>query len=480
MIIIQLILFIALRKEVFADTAPALQEVPQIESKAELDQLIEGEFSEDFKGSPITLQVRDADVSDVLRLIGEASGFNIMIGEGVKGKLSLSLVDVPWNQALDVVLRTLRLGAERNRNVLRIVTLKNLAAEKTEEFLAKKATEANTFQVTQVVPVNYAKLSDLQKVLLKFSSTSDGSAEAPVSGRVEVDERTNSLVLQDTSKNVQKMKKLIQLLDLQSQQVFITAKIVEANESFSQLLSGSFGIGSLGASQSFMSFAGGNPLDSLMGSPGVFNSGTLISSTSNPVGGIVNGTVGFSPSVSFLPGVSRLNALLGLGEEEQQLKVISSPQLVVLNREKASILEGTPVLVPGVTTVNGVGTVPTATVQSANVSLSVRPTVTHDGNVLLDLNVSKDVPVVLPSGGQGVGARNMSTFVAVESGATLVIGGIYTLQTSKTAQGFPILRKIPLIGGLFGSESEQTTRSELLIFITPRILNPKDSTEPVT
>jgi type IV pilus assembly protein PilQ len=130
--------------------------------------------------------------------------------------------------------------------------------------------------------------------------------------------------------------------------------------------------------------------------------------------------------------------------------------------------------VPGTTTQNGI-TVPGNTVQTANVSLEVKPIVTNDGSILMELSVSKDVPVPLTGGLGGIGARNIKTTVLVESGSTLVIGGIYTMQTNHTSTGFPILRKLPLIGALFGSENDSTDRSELFIFITPRILNSRES-----
>jgi type IV pilus assembly protein PilQ len=271
------------------------------------------------------------------------------------------------------------------------------------------------------------------------------------------------------------MKKLVEILDTQTPQVMIEAKVIEATEGFSKSLTGSLGVGNPGTNSYLASFAGGNPVDSLIGSPGVFANGTAVSSQSSPAGGTPNGTFGISPQISFIPGVSRLNALLSWGESESQLKIVSSPKTVVLNKQKATIVEGTPVLVPGSTTVAGVGTVATTTVQSANVSLSVKPTVTNDASVLLDLTVTKDIPVSLPGGNQGIGNRNINTLVLVESGTTLVIGGIYTMQSNKSSSGFPILRKIPILGALFGSDSENTDRSELFIFVTPRILNPKEA-----
>ena len=444
--------------------------------KTFLDEFTQNKETQRFTGKLVSLQIKDGDVEDVLRLIGEASGFNVIIGEDVKGKISLSLVDVPWDQALDVVLHTMHLGADRTNNILRVGSLASLTAEKTAELSASTIALASMPRVTRVFPVSYARLADLQTLLSKFVSVAAtgaggtaGAAGGATASIVQLDERTNSIVVRDTIENLDRIKKLIEILDTQTPQVMIEAKVIEATEGFSKSLTGSLGFGGNGDPAAFGSFAGGNPLDPLIGTPGVFSGGDKVGNASN-VAGALNGTFGLSPSLSFLPGISRLNAVLSWGESENQLKIVSSPKTVVLNKESATIVSGTPVLVPGTTTQNGI-TVPANSVQSANVSLTVKPIVTNDGSVLMELSVSKDVPVSLTGGLGGIGTRNIKTTVLVESGSTLVIGGIYTMQTDHTSSGFPILRKIPIIGALFGSESESTNRSELFIFITPRILN---------
>lgn len=464
-----------------SDVAPATGGA----QKTKLDEFVESKEAKKFTGSPVSLQVRDADVADVLRLIGEASGFNIIVGDGVKGKVTLSLIDVPWDQALDVVLHTLHLGAERSHNILRVVTLSDLTNEKLEEYKAIQAAEASAPRVTKVFPISYASLTDLQTIITKFASSTPpqaagatpGANTTPTSapGIVQIDARTNSLIVRDLPDQIERMKKLIEILDTQTPQVMIEAKVIEATEGFTKSLNGSLGIATNSSGNVFGSFAGGNPIDQLVGTPGVFATGADISAQSSPSGGTPNGTLGFSPSLSFLPGSPRLNALLSWGESETQVKIVASPKTVVMNKEKANIIQGTPVLVPGTTTVAGVGTVPTTTVQQANVSLSVKPTVTNDGSVLLDLTVTKDVPFPLPGGNFGIGNRNITTLVLVDSGSTLVIGGIYSMQSSHNSSGFPILRKIPILGALFGNETESTDRTELFIFVTPRILNPREA-----
>jgi type IV pilus assembly protein PilQ len=459
--------------------------------KTTLDEYVENRTARKFSGRPITLQLRDVDLSDVFRMIGEASGFNIIVGDDVKGKITLSLVDVPWDQALDVVLHSARLGAERSNNILRIGTLQGLTQEKLDEYRAKKAAEANTPQVTRVFPISFSNLTDLQGLLTKFTAgissmvgaSVPGAADlAPPQAIVQVDNRTNSIIVRDLPDNIERMRKLIEILDTQTPQVMIEAKVVEASESFGKSLSGSLGLGNGGSgSQFFASMAGANPVDSLIGSAtttsSVFPTGTDVGLRSAPEAGAPNGTFGLSPNVSFIPGLGRLNAILSWGESESQVKIVASPRTVVLSKEKATIVQGTPVLIPGTTTVAGVGTVATTSVQSANVSLSVKPSVTNEGSVLLDLEIKKDVPMPLAggSGQQGIGTRNINTLVLVESGSTLVIGGIYTVQNNQSGSGFPFLRKLPILGALFGQSNDSTDRTELFIFITPRIINMKEA-----
>jgi len=430
-----------------------------------LNQFIETRSTGRFSGSPVTIQVRDADLVDVFRLIGEASGFNIVMGDDVKGKITLSLERVPWDQALDLILRTQQLGAERTHNVLRIVSLANLAKEKRLELEAQVAAQASTPRVTRIFPISYASLGDLQTLLTRFaaSTSAGGNLNDPV--LIQSDERTNSILVRDTPDNVEKMRKLIEILDTQTPQVMIESKIVEASENFNNTLNGAFAFSATDN--------GGNVL-------GDFSFNGLTTSTATAlVPGTTTGAIAstFSPSINFIPGIRRLNALLTLTEAESRLKVIGSPKVVVLNKESANIVSGQPVLIPSSTVQSGI-VVGTSSVQQANMTLTVRPTVTNDGSILLDLTVSRDVPVPLVGGTStqsGIANRNLRTKVLVGSGNTLVIGGVYTQTTTHTESGFPFLRKIPVLGALFGKREDSTQRAELFIFVTPRVLNEKEA-----
>jgi type IV pilus assembly protein PilQ len=453
-----------------------------------------------YQGKHITLQVKNAELADVFRLIGEASGFNIVLAPGVVGTTSLSLVDVPWDLALDTILTNQSLGAERNLNVLRINTLSAMTSEKQEQLRAKQAAEATAPKVTKIFPISYAKPKDLVQLLARFGSsqpqggfsgsTSDsgsgtsgssgqGASGSSSTGSFMVDERTNSIVVQDIQENIERIGKIIALLDTQTPQVLIEAKIVEAAEGFGSGISGGLGGGFSGNSTkypSFFSVNGGNPVDPLIGTPGQFTDGASISKLSS--GDAIGITTGFGiPSFKLLGATFKLNAFLTLNESESKSKLVSNPKMVVLNKEAANIVQGQPVAIPTIVYENGIQRT-SVQVQSANLDLKVTPTVTSDGNILMDIDVSNDYPSKAAGSSEsfGIAKRSIKTKVIAASGSTLVIGGILSSSTSEEEGGIPFLRKIPLIGDLlFGSKKSGGTRNELYIFITPRTLNEKES-----
>ncbi len=434
--------------------------------QSNLGTFMETMQSKRFSGKPVTIQVRDAELSDVLRLIAEASGFNILVGDGVGGKITLSLVDVPWDQALDVILSSKRLGAERRNSILRVATLANLTAEKEEELRAKRASEKAAPRITRVFPISYADAPALQTLLQSFSNASaapegGAGAAAGVGASIQIDQRTNSLIVQDTAAGLAKIARLITLLDTETPQVLIEAKIVEASEDFSKNLSGQLGISTISGGRGiFGSFAGGEAVGAL--------------NTAAVPGSSPASKIGFSPTLGFLPSLKRLNALLQINETSNDTRVIASPKTVVLNKKTASILQSSPVGIP-VTTLGAAGApVNSIQVLQANLSLNVTPTVTNTGSVLLTLDISRDTvegtaeqPLVAP--------RNLKTEVLVDSGSTLVLGGVHVNSKNKSEYGIPFLKDIPLLGILFGGSSTTEKKTELLIFVTPRIINERAS-----
>jgi type IV pilus assembly protein PilQ len=314
--------------------------------------------------------------------------------------------------------------------------------------------------VTRVFPISYANLATLTNLLSQFGNFRGGSTGTTAS-TIQSDERTNSVIVQDLPENIDRMKKLIDILDTQTPQVLIEGKIVDASERFAKNLQGQFA--ALGSSDRYFSAFNGASTDTLLGSTGV---------ATGPVGGA---SFGFSPNLTYIPGLARLNALLSLSETETETKVIQSPRLVVRSGAKAEIADSRPVAVPAPPS-GGLGSsIQQFTIEEATLGLSVTPTVANDGNVKLLIEMTRGAAEAAGGGLSGVAEKKLTTEVYVESGSTLVIGGIYSMSDQTETGGFPILRKIPILGALFGGETRSTSRNELFIFITPRILNEKES-----
>lgn len=425
-----------------------------------IDRALDAQKTQNFSGKPITVQVRDMDIKEALKLIGDASGFNIVVGDGVSGKVTLSLVDVPWDQVLDIVLRSQKLGADRKYNVLRVMPIAKLNEEKKEEQKTKALSKVSQPRITKIFPVSYADPNQLQNIAKQFLQSDVLEAQEAgvnVPPVIQVDVRTNSLIIQDFQDNVNKVTKLIELLDRQTPQVMIEARIVEAREQFTKNISGQLGLGGSGY---MYSFNGGNP------------TADLATTTLN---GATQGAFGLKPSVRFLPGNASLATFLKIQETQSNAKIVASPRVVVLNKESANIVQGIPILIP-VTVTNGLnGVTQGVALDSVNISLNVKPQVTNDGSVIMDLQVQRDASQDLGNNNTGKSNRQIQTKVLVDSGATLVIGGIFTSDVSESESGFPYLRKIPILGWLFGTQGTQALRSELFIFVTPRILNTERS-----
>lgn len=439
-------------------------EAPAATPEGRIDQFLEAAAAKTYFGRHITLQVKDADLVDVFKLIGETSGFNMVIGSDVVGKVTLSLVDVPWDLALDTILTTNKLGAERTGNVLRVAMLASLTAEKVAQQQAKAAAENSAPRITRIFPLSYATGASLLPVLSRFGGGQAGiTVGTAARDTIIVDERTNSLIIQDTSDNLERMAKIIRLLDRQTPQVQIEAKIIEASENFSKSIGGSFAVAGAppwgGAGGSFMQGKTISPPDL----PGNSAAGSSTSTGAN--------ALGMALKIGALANL-RLTALLNLAETEGKNRVLASPRTVVLNKQTSTIVQGIPVLVPVTVQNPANGSSISATeVRSANLSLGVTPTVTNDGNIVMNLTVTNDTAQSLGGGASGIGTRNINTQVVAESGSTIAIGGVYRMTENEGKTGIPGLRNLPLIGSLFGSEESGSTRSELFIFVTPRILN---------
>ncbi len=431
-----------------------------------IDQFKSSQETRKFVGSPMSLEVRDAELTDVLQLIARYSGFNIVVDEDVRGKLTLSLTDVPWDQVLDTVLRTKQLGGERNGNLLRIARLEAIRKEREDVLQSQKIEQRVIPKKVALFPLNYAALGDMENLIKPFLSVQAAQNQAGSDQGdlpfVNQDVRTNTLIVRDIPEVLQRVKAVIEQIDVPTPQILIEGKVVEASENLSKGISGNLSLFGDGSTQFGVAAAGAN-VDSLLGTGGEVAFGAASGKAS---------ILGFQPDLSIISGFNRLKALLQLEESEGQSKTLASPRVVVRNNVKATITDGTPFLTARVVqTINGGAT--GQEVGSANLSLTVTPTVANDGNVLLKLNMTRDTPKVLAGDLSGNAQRSIETEVYVESGSTLAIGGIFTSDEEHNEQGFPWLRKIPVLGWFFGGSTDSTNRKELFIFITPRILNPQ-------
>jgi type IV pilus assembly protein PilQ len=452
------------KKAELPETPSAVTQTAKVAESDAISTVMSGEATQKFTGSPITLKLKDADVHDVLRMISDASGFNIIVNPSVQGRLTLSLDQVPWDQALDVVLTTLKLGAERNESVLRVLPKDMLIREKQEEIDQKKLVAVATPRITRVFPISYADMSQLSSLLQTYANSQNNTPGASgIPTTILVDQNTQSLIIRDTTENVERMRKMIQLLDVQTPQVLIETKTVEASESFNKDLEGQFQLGTshwtgnINGPATAATGLAGNAGQAATAS-GSTGSG---SSRQNGLSILIGGAYGIAASLTYAESISKV-------------KVVSSPKTVVLSGKTSSINQ---VTAYSITNTNqgsvGVAATTTTVSASANTKMDVTPRVTNDGSIFMKLNLSRDVLNLSNPTAPIAEPRTLTTEVIVDSGSTLVIGGILNIDENHTEEGIPWLRNIPILGALFGSNIDQNSKSELMFFVTPRILNQK-------
>jgi len=415
-----------------------------------------------FVGRNISLQVKDADVRDVVNFLAEESGANIVMSDDVEGKISLKLRRVPWDQALVTVMRTKGLGYVRQGNVLRISTLKSLQAETDATAKILEAQKNIVPAVVEVIPISYSAVDELTKTLNAFVSKE---------GKVVADNRTSTIIVTDKAEVVERVRKLIKTLDIAPAQVSIESKIVEAVENFQNFVGVNWGFSGAALNMSPAGGYQGAPIDLTLG----VTSATLSRQFqgSNPF----NSTLQFGTLDFF----GDLTATLTLAERDSLAKVISAPRISAMNREKSIITqEGEAVAV--VTSRNETSSFVTKSEKKSpyKLELAVTPQITADGGVIMDLAVTREFPGPVEdeeTKSRGINKRSAKTKVLVKNGQTAVIGGIYTSDELEAQAGVPGLKNLPIIGWLFKNRSYERVKNELLIFLTPRILAQDDLTQ---
>ncbi|MDG0816718.1 type IV pilus secretin PilQ [Bdellovibrio svalbardensis] len=405
-----------------------------------------------FYGKKISIETNSMDIRDALNFITEESGVNMVLSDEVKGNVSLKLRQVPWDQALVVIMRARKLGYTRQGNVLRIAPLADLKAE--EDDANKLAAARKNLEPLKVrmFPISYAKVDELEKKIKDFLGDR---------GKVVGDMRTNALVVTDIEDNLERIAKLISSLDTQPQQVLIEGKIVEAQEDFAR---------DIGVSWS----SSGSTIKLGNSSRGPVNMTPKFAV--NPGKGSGGTNLDFGLDIGTLDVFGSITAALALSESENKVKVLASPRIFTMSNEKADINQTTEVPVKQVT-INGTSNQTSFQFKPLTLKLEVTPQVTSDGSVIMKIAVNRQFQGAVVDAALGsfsVNSREANTRVLVKNGQTAVIGGIYQSDATDGETGVPWFREVPVVGWLFKTKSIRKTKSELLIFITPRIMGQVD------
>jgi type IV pilus assembly protein PilQ len=431
-------------------SAPAALEPPAAAEILAEGGLIDGK---EYEGRRISLDFKDVPVADVLRLIAEVSDLNLIAGDEVDGNVTIRLVDVPWDQALDVILLTKGLGFVRVGNVLRIAPADILKAEEELRLQERRNKETLEDLVVKLQPVNYAKVADMRELVKRLLTPR---------GTVNMDKRTNTLILKDIPSVIDEATALIKAIDTETPQVLIEAKIVEAALDFSRELGS---VWSLGTNELEDGFGGNAPRRDLGGPDFRFHDANNVI-FGNPITSVPTGVLNMSAFV--LNEDFNVNVQIQAAESTGDGKVISSPRILTLDNREAEIQQG--VSIPFQTFENGDAKLEFI---DAVLSLLVTPHVTSDKTIIMQIEVTRNAPddsVPTPTGSPAIARAEARTETLVKDGQTLVIGGIYTVVESERESRVPYLHRIPIIGSAFKSREITDQRKELLIFVTPRIV----------
>jgi len=430
-----------------------------------------------YTGNRVTFNFQDIPVRSALQLLADISGLNLVASDTVGGSVTLRLVNVPWDQALDVVLRAKSLDKRRNGNVIWIAPQEELAKYEQSIADARMKAEDNAELVTDYVPISYGKAKDIAKLLTQGSQSGGGSGGGggggngsrgflSTRGSVSFDERTNTLLINDNPQKIRELRALVAVLDKPVQQVLIESRIVIATDNFTRELGARFGVQGKRVNPSGQTLSTGGTTTGA-GTAGGIN---VNLPAANPAGGLALGILGKNYA---------LDLELSAAQTEGRGEVISSPRVITANQQEAVIRQGQEIgYVTYQNSATGAAGSGTATVQfkDAVLELKVTPTITSDNRVYLMINVKKDALaqfITVPGSGQvpQIDTREINTSVLVDNGQTVVLGGIYEITKQNSATKVPGLGDIPGLGILFRTTSRQSDKAELLIFVTPRILS---------
>ena len=448
-----------------------------------------------FTGERISLNFQDIEVRAVLQLLADFTGLNIIASDSVAGNVTLRLDNVPWDQALDFILKSKGLGKRTSGNIILIAPNEEIATREQVELESIKQAETLAQLESKYIQINYAKASNIEKML-----HTDGNSVLSERGVVSVDARTNLLLVKDTKDNINEIEKLVEKLDVPIRQVLIEAQVVQTTDNFLDVFGvnfsgpavsqvGKYNVGISGDVNAAHRIAkadanNNNSYQADTGSTGsttVATSGTNANTqtTSSTAANFVNDNVPYfnmqqgdavgklGLAIAKLPGGTLLDLELRASELEDKSKVLARPKLMTLDQQTASIETGTEI--PYGTTAQQ-GSTPTITFKKAVLRLEVTPQITPNNKVLLALAISQDKPGASYNGNTGIDTTSLKTNILIDNGETVVLGGIFQVNHSKKINRIPFFSDIPFIGRFFRDLYDSNNRQEILLFVTPKVI----------
>lgn len=426
-----------------------------------------------YKGDKLSLNFQNIEVRAVLQLLADFTKLNLVTSDTVQGSVTLRLQNVPWDQALDIILKTKGLGMRQNGNVMLVAPAAELAAQEKQELEATKQLKELEPLYSEVFEINFAKATDLEKILNKntgstSSNSSNNEEEGFISerGSITVDLRTNSLLIRDTAKQLDEVRALIAQLDKPVRQVLIESRIVIANDNFAKDLGVRFGASKSKTSNNKF-VTNGATSGTLNGTTQILNGNTLEQAdrlnvdlpVTNPAGSI-------ALALAKLPLGAVLELELSAMQEEDQGEIVSSPRIITSNQQQAVIEQGTEIPFQEASS-SGATSV---SFKSATLKLGVTPQITPDDHIIMDLEVTKDEVGTIFNGVPSIDTRSVQTQVLVDNGETVVLGGIYEQRTISGSTRVPFFGDLPYVGFLFKTTNKTNDKTELLVFVTPKII----------
>ena len=459
------------------------------QQKTSPDKLTQGPG---YRGEKLSLNFQNIDVRSLLQVIADFTNFNIVTSDTVQGNLTLRLKDVPWDQALDIILQAKNLGMKRSGNVLQIAPKDELAAKEKAELEAQAAIRDLEPLRTQSFQLNYTKAAEIAAQLTSSGGGgggggSSGGTKSLLSSRGSViaEPRTNQLFISDIPSRLVQIEEMISKLDVPVRQVLIEARIVEATDTFGKSLGvklGTADMRGIRGGDAGYHVGGGNRVafggnyNAIGATTGAFEASGLSTLTSQMVNLPAQGLGGISPTnfaISLFSSAANrfLNLEISALEADGKGRVVSSPRVVTADQTKALIEQGTEFPYQQATS-SGATSI---AFRKAVLKLEVTPQITPEGNIILDLDVNKDSPGTPVEGGMSINTKRVRTQVLVENGGTVVIGGIFELNERESENKVPMLGDIPVVGNLFKQKTRQAEKQEMLVFITPKMISDRGS-----